>query len=167
VFLADASNGAARGPSAGAAGHLNLDLGGLDDVVFVGLLATAVREALESVLDTVERRRLPVSFPIEVRFAAPDDALLSTAYGRPTAYVAVHQYVGAPWAPYFRAVEEIMLDLDGRPHWGKRHEAPAAVLAPRYPEWGRFAAVRARLDPGGAFTNDHLARVLGPAGVRA
>ena len=127
----------------------------------------AVRAALETVLDTVERRRLPVSFPIEVRFAAPDDALLSTAYGRPTAYVAVHQYVGAPWAPYFRAVEEIMLDLDGRPHWGKRHEAPASVLAPRYPEWDRFAAVRARLDPHGVFTNDHLARVLGPAGARA
>jgi FAD-linked oxidoreductase len=125
----------------------------------------AAAEAVTAVLRVIEAQRLPVSFPIEVRFAAGDDALLSTAHGRATAYVAVHQYAGAPWAPYFRAVEEIMLDLDGRPHWGKRHEAPAAVLAPRYPAWERFATVRARLDPDGVFTNDHLSRVLGP--VRA
>ena len=63
--------------------------------------------------------RLPVTFPIEVRLAAEDDALLSTAYGRATAYVAVHQYRGRGLAAYFRAVERVMLDLDGRPHWGK------------------------------------------------
>ena len=39
-------------------------------------------EALERVLALVERRRLPIGFPIEVRVAAPDDALLSTAHGR-------------------------------------------------------------------------------------
>ena len=109
-----------------------------------------------------------MSFPVEVRFAAADDALLSTAYGRPTVYVAVHQYVGSEWQPYFRAVEEAMLDLDGRPHWGKRHEAPAALLARRYPEWSRFAELRAGLDPEGVFLNDHLARTLGvPAVNRA
>ena len=128
----------------------------------------AAREAVEAVTRLVERARLPVSFPIEVRFAAGDDALLSTAYGRPTAYVAVHQYAGSDWQPYFRAVEEVMLDLDGRPHWGKRHEAPAALLAPRYPEWARFAELRSKLDPDGVFVNDHLARTLGvPAGPAA
>ncbi len=123
----------------------------------------AAREALEAVIALVQRRRLPVSFPVEVRFAAADDAMLSTAHGRDTAYVAVHQYVGSDWAPYFRAVEEVMLDLDGRPHWGKRHEAPAEVLASRYPDWERFADVRAGLDPEGLFVNDHLARTLGLA----
>jgi FAD/FMN-containing dehydrogenase len=123
----------------------------------------AAREAMEAVISLVERGRLPVSFPIEVRFAAADDAMLSTAHGRDTAYVAVHQYVGSEWEPYFRAVEEVMLDLDGRPHWGKRHEASAEVLAPRYPDWERFAEMRARLDPDGLFVNDHLARTLGVA----
>ena len=73
----------------------------------------------------------------------------------------MHQYAGSDWQPYFRAVEEVMLDLDGRPHWGKRHEAPAALLAPRYPEWARFTELRSRLDPDGVFVNDHLARTLG------
>ena len=120
----------------------------------------AAADALASVRSFVERRRLPVSFPIEVRFLAGDGALLSTAQGD-TAYVAVHQYAGAPFEEYFGGVEERMLDLGGRPHWGKRHLADASVLAPRYPGWGRFAAVRSHLDPGGLFVNDHLARMLG------
>jgi len=118
-------------------------------------------EAVTAVRSLVERRRLPVSFPIEVRFLASDDALLSTAYGRETAYVAVHQYVGGPFEEYFSLVEDLMLSLDGRPHWGKRHRSDASVLAPRYPGWDRFAAVRSRLDPSGVFLNEHLARTLG------
>ncbi len=126
-------------------------------------------EALERVLTLIERRRLPVGFPIELRVVAPDDALLSTAHGRPTAYIAVHQYLGMEYETYFRGVEAIMDEYGGRPHWGKRHYQTAATLAPRYPEWERFATVRARLDPEGRFENDYTRRVLGPvpAGVPA
>jgi len=120
-----------------------------------------VPEALERVLDLVERRRLPIGFPIELRLAAPDDALLSTAHGRPTGYIAVHQYRGMEFESYFRAVEAIMDEYDGRPHWGKRHYQTAATLRPRYPGWDRFQAVRERLDPERKFENDYLRRVLG------
>jgi FAD-linked oxidoreductase len=119
-------------------------------------------EALERVLALIERRRLPVGFPIELRVVAPDDALLSTAYGRATAYIAVHQYHGMEFETYFRAVEAIMEDYGGRPHWGKRHYQTASTLAPRYPEWERFQEVRRRLDPEGRFENDYTRRVLGP-----
>jgi L-gulonolactone oxidase len=57
------------------------------------------------------------------------------------------------WRPYFQAVEQIMDELDGRPHWGKRHFQTAQSLRPRYPEWDRFQALRARLDPRGLFAN--------------
>jgi L-gulono-1,4-lactone dehydrogenase len=63
---------------------------------------------------------------------------------------------------YFRAVEAIMEDYGGRPHWGKRHYQSAATLAARYPEWNRFQEVRRRLDPEGRFENDYTRRVLGP-----
>jgi L-gulono-1,4-lactone dehydrogenase len=118
-------------------------------------------EALDRVLAMIERRRLPIPFPIELRVVAPDDALLSTAHERPTAYIAVHQYVGMEFETYFRAVEAIMDDYDGRPHWGKRHYQTAATLRPRYPEWDTFAEVRERLDPERRFENDYLRRVLG------
>ncbi len=120
-----------------------------------------VPEALERVLGVVERRRLPVGFPIEVRVVAPDDALLSTAHGRPTGYIAVHQYRGMEFESFFRAVEAIMDEYGGRPHWGKRHYQTAATLRSRYPGWDRFAAVRERLDPERKFENEYLRRVLG------
>ncbi len=120
------------------------------------------REAVERALDAIERPRLPIAFPLEVRFAAADDALLSTAHQRETCYIAVHQYRGMEFETCFRAIEAVMDSYDGRPHWGKRHYQTAATLADRYPGWARFQSVRARLDPGGAFTNDYTRRVLGP-----
>ena len=120
------------------------------------------REALERVLAMIERRRLPISFPIEFRFVAEDDAYLSPSHGRATAYIAVHVYGGMEHETYFRAVESIMREYDGRPHWGKRHYRTAADLAPSYPHWDDFRAVRERLDPNRRFRNDYLDRVLGP-----
>jgi FAD-linked oxidoreductase len=118
-------------------------------------------EALERVLALIERRRLPIGFPIELRVVEPDDALLSTAYERRTAYIAVHQYVGMEFETYFRAVEAIMDEFGGRPHWGKRHYQSAATLEPRYPEWARFRELRERFDPERRFENAYLRRVLG------
>ncbi|MGB9304655.1 MAG: D-arabinono-1,4-lactone oxidase [Mycobacterium sp.] len=119
------------------------------------------REAVQRVIDLVHRRGLPIMFPLEVRFSAPDESFLSTAHGRDTCYIAVHQYTGMEFETYFRAVEAIMDDYAGRPHWGKRHYQTAATLRERYPDWDRFAAVRDRLDPNRAFLNDYTRRVLG------
>jgi FAD-linked oxidoreductase len=104
-----------------------------------------------------------VSFPVEVRFAAADDVWLSTAYGRDTAYVAVHMYHRTPYERYFRAVEAIARDVGGRPHWGKIHYQDADSLRPLYPRFDDVLAVRRRTDPGGMFSNPYLDRVLGPA----
>ncbi len=120
------------------------------------------REAIRRVIDVVHRRKLPIMFPLEVRFAAADDAFLSTAQGRDTCYIAVHQYTGMEFETYFRAVEEIMDEYAGRPHWGKRHYQTAATLRERYPDFDRFTAVRDRLDPNRVFLNDYTRRVLGP-----
>ncbi len=119
-------------------------------------------EAARRVIEWVRENRYPVFFPIEMRVSAGDDALLSPAYGRESAYIAVHQYRGMGWRPYFEAVEEIMLGFGGRPHWGKRHFQSAATLAPVYPGWAEFQAAREELDPGHVFTNEYAARVLGP-----
>jgi L-gulonolactone oxidase len=119
-------------------------------------------EAARRVIEWVRANRYPVFFPIEMRVAAGDDALLSPSHERDTAYIAVHQYRGMEWRPYFEAVEAIMDSYGGRPHWGKRHFQIAATLAPRYPEWARFQAARDELDPGRTFTNEYAERVLGP-----
>jgi L-gulonolactone oxidase len=124
------------------------------------------RAALPEVLAALPRilDRLPfkVQFPVEVRFTGPDDVWLSHGYGRESAYIAVHQYTGSPYEPYFRAVEAVCSPLGGRPHWGKLHYRDAASLRTAYPRFDDFLAVRDRLDPGRVFTNAYLDRVLGP-----
>ena len=60
-------------------------------------------EALRAARAILER--YPVSFPIELRFSAGDDALLSPAHARETAYVAVHVFEGMAFEAPFREVE--------------------------------------------------------------
>ena len=73
----------------------------------------------------------------------------------------MHVFEGMAYRPYFEGVEAIMDDYGGRPHWGKLHFQTAETLAPRYPRWDRFQAMRARLDPDGRFANAYTRRVLG------
>ncbi len=119
-------------------------------------------QAVAEILALIDREGFEVPFPIEVRTVASDDAMLSTAAGRDSGFVAVHMFEGMEWEPYFRAVEALMDGFEGRPHWGKRHFQTAASLSGRYPEWDVFQRVRARLDPKGVFANDWTDRVLGP-----
>ncbi|MDP1803629.1 MAG: D-arabinono-1,4-lactone oxidase, partial [Acidimicrobiales bacterium] len=90
----------------------------------------AVPEALNRVRRLVDERGLRISFPVEVRVAAPDDIPLSTAHGRATGYIAVHVYKGTPYDAYFQGVETIMNSYGGRPHWGKMHFRTAEDLRP-------------------------------------
>jgi FAD-linked oxidoreductase len=121
----------------------------------------AVPEAVRAVRALIERKDWRISFPVEVRVAASDDNWLSTAQGRASGYIAVHRHVSDDYVPYFREVEAIMRDLDGRPHWGKIHFQDAASLAPRYEHFADFLAARDRLDPERLFANPYLTRVLG------
>ena len=89
-------------------------------------------------------------FPVEVRVAAADDIWLSTAYGRDSAYVAIHQYAGLPYQDYFRLFESIAAGGGGRPHWGKMHTRDAAYLGGVYPRFADFLRVRDETDPGRA-----------------
>ncbi|MDN3238686.1 D-arabinono-1,4-lactone oxidase [Glycomyces tritici] len=134
-------------------------------VVFREMEYALPREALPGVLRElqamVERERHLVSFPVEVRFAAADDIWLSTAQGRRTAYVAVHQYHRHDHGPYFKDCAAIFDAADGRPHWGKMHSLDAERLGDLYEHFDDFLAVRKEVDPDRRFSNPYLERVLG------
>jgi len=102
-----------------------------------------------------------VMFPVEIRVAAADDIWLSTAYGRDSAYVAIHQYAGMPYQEYFKLFESIVGSAGGRPHWGKMHTRDAAYLAGAYPRFADFLAVRDSTDPSRLFANPYLQQVFG------
>lgn len=123
---------------------------------------SSVPAALRSVAALIKDRDWRISFPIEVRSAAADPIWLSTAHDRLTGYIAVHRY----WrdrdtGPYFEAVQHIMAEHGGRPHWGKLHSMSAEQLAGCYPRFDDFRAIRDRLDPRRILGNPYLDRVLG------
>jgi L-gulono-1,4-lactone dehydrogenase len=118
-------------------------------------------DVLAEVKSLVDRRDWRISFPIEVRVTPPDNLWLSTAYGRDSAYIAIHVFHPSPHEAYFTEVEAIMTAVGGRPHWGKMHTRDADYLAREYPKFREFTALRDALDPGRRFGNPYLTQVLG------
>ncbi|HTZ92626.1 MAG TPA: D-arabinono-1,4-lactone oxidase [Streptosporangiaceae bacterium] len=121
----------------------------------------ALSDVLAEVRALFRRRDWRISFPIEVRVSPSDDVWLSTAYGRDSAYIAIHVFHSAPHEQYFADVEAVMTSVGGRPHWGKMHTRDADYLAGAYPRLSEFLAVRDLVDPDRRFTNGYLRQVLG------
>ncbi|MCW2853960.1 MAG: FAD-linked oxidoreductase [Nocardioides sp.] len=136
------------------------------DVVFREMEYAVPREAglsaLREARAALDASDLTVSFPVEIRVAPADDIPLSTASGRDSFYLAFHTHRRADHTAYFALMEPIMRAHGGRPHWGKVHTRQADGLAPLYPRFEEFLAMRERLDPDRVFANGYLRRVLGP-----
>ncbi|KAI9285771.1 D-arabinono-1,4-lactone oxidase-domain-containing protein [Umbelopsis sp. AD052] len=80
-------------------------------------------EALKRIEKFIQSSDLKVHFPVEIRFVDADDVWLSPSYGRKTCYIGVIMYrpygKAVPYKKYWRAYEDVMRSLDGRPHWAK------------------------------------------------
>lgn len=126
-----------------------------------GLPREALREAFDGLRSVITGLPYKIQFPVEVRFTAADGIWLSHGHGRDNAYIAIHQYAGAPYEEYFRGFEAVATPLGGRPHWGKLHYRDAESLARAYPRFADFTALRDELDPGRVFGNAYTERVLG------
>ena len=126
-----------------------------------GLPRAALPEAFAQLRKIIDGLPFPVLFPVEIRVSAADDIWLSHGYGRDSAYIAIHQYVGMPYEPYFQAFETVARDLGGRPHWGKLHWRTAGDLRPAYPHFDDFLAVRDRLDPDRVFAGPYTQQIFG------
>ncbi|WP_433018685.1 D-arabinono-1,4-lactone oxidase [Kribbella sp. CA-294648] len=99
----------------------------------------------------------PVIQISEVRTIAADDLWLSPSQGRDT--VALHfTWIRDEEAvrPVVSALEEVLLPLGARPHWGKVFTVDAATLRECYPKVPEFIALAAKYDPAGKFRNDYL-----------
>jgi L-gulono-1,4-lactone dehydrogenase len=127
-----------------------------------GIPVEAMPEALREIDRALRRADLVPTFPFEIRAIGADDALLSTAHGRDTAYIAAHRWWREDPRPLFDLVEPILLAHDGRPHWGKLHSLRQEQLAERVPGFGRFLDARDELDPERLFASAWTRRILGP-----
>jgi alditol oxidase len=100
------------------------------------------------------RELAPVLQISEIRTIAADDLWLSPAYGRNS--VAFHftwvKDTGAV-VPVLAAVEERLMPLGARPHWGKLFTAPPDRVAAGYEKAPEFRQLMLRFDPDGKFRN--------------
>ncbi|GAB2754886.1 D-arabinono-1,4-lactone oxidase [Terrabacter sp. AAH1] len=98
----------------------------------------------------------------ELRTVAADEHWLSSSYGHDV--LGVHfTWVRDEERVYavLPAIEEALLPLGARPHWGKCFVAGSDAIAPLYPRMGDFRALRDRVDPERVFGNAWLDRVIG------
>ncbi len=109
----------------------------------------------------IEENHFKATVPVEVRFVAADENMLSPAYRRAVCYVGAYTYGEEFAKPYFRAFERGMKGLDGRPHWGKHITLNAAEARKLYPMYDRFNQIRQELDPKGIFANKFIRDVFG------
>ena len=119
---------------------------------------------LQEVCETIRKQDINVFFPIEFRYVAADDRLLSMYHDRPGASLSIHQYFAQDYQPLFTAVEPILRRYAGRPHWGKLHTLGQRELRELYPAFDSFQAVRRELDPQGRMLNEHLKKLFGETG---
>ncbi len=119
--------------------------------------------ALEAfaVLDGIAARIAPVLLVSEIRSIAADRLWLSPAYGRDS--IAFHfTWIAddAAVAPVVAAVEDRLVPLGARPHWGKLFGVDPAAVRAQYPRMPHFTDLATRLDPDGRFRNAFLDRYL-------
>lgn len=125
--------------------------------------AEAGPACLREILRKFRSSNIDSFFPIEFRYVKGDDIPLSMFQGRDRCAISIHQYYAMDYHGVFAQIEPIFWKYDGRPHWGKLHSLNARLLAPLYPKWKDFLAVREALDPQGRFLNPHLRSLFGLA----
>ncbi len=100
-------------------------------------------------------------WPVEYRLVAGDDGWLSPTGGEAVATISIHQGADRPPEPLFTAIEPILREHGGRPHWGKWHQLDAGNVDRLYPKAANFRTARRQLDPGAVFLTAHLAALFG------
>ncbi|KAF0805549.1 FAD-dependent oxidoreductase [Alcanivorax xiamenensis] len=118
-------------------------------------------DCLREVCERIRDQDINVFFPIEYRYTAADDTLLSMFSERAGASISVHQYYKQDHRPLFDAVEPVFHRYAGRPHWGKLHSLGADQLRRLYPRFDDFLALRRHFDPKGRMLNPYLHRIFG------
>jgi L-gulono-1,4-lactone dehydrogenase len=124
------------------------------------------QEALLAFKEVLDGGFFPLKLPLEVRFVANDDSLLSPARKHPeypksdgVVYIGAMTHDNA--LEVFQRFEPLMKDFGGRPHWGKHFTLTRKEIRDMYPDsFDAFNKIRRELDPKGLFENSLIRRLF-------
>ena len=109
-------------------------------------------DALRTLRKVFDEADISTTLPVEVRFVAADQSLLSPARGRNTCYIGVSTEPNAN--EVYSRVESILKEAGGRPHWGKHFSLTRKEVQAMYPDsYDKFCKIRKDLDPKNVFGN--------------
>ncbi|MFM1965068.1 MAG: hypothetical protein RL134_793, partial [Actinomycetota bacterium] len=114
-------------------------------------------------LRTLHASITPLLHVTEIRTMRADDLWLSPAYGRDTVGIHFTWHRDERIFGVLPAVEEVLLPLGARPHWGKVSLATPEQVRAAFPRWQDFASLVESVDPGGRFRSPFVARLIGAA----
>jgi L-gulonolactone oxidase len=102
----------------------------------------------------------PQNFILHGRFIRNSDAYLAPSFGNShTCMLQLVSYFGTDSEQYFADVEEHLLSLGGRPHWGKTFNTEIDFGKLYGENMQKFNRIRRQMDPQGIFLNDFTRRV--------
>lgn len=117
-------------------------------------------EAIRSIR-TLHEAITPLLHVTEIRTMRADDLWLSPAYGVDTVGIHFTWHRDERIYDVLPAIEEIVLPLGARPHWGKVSAASAEAIRSAFPKWDDFVGLMGIHDPGGVFRSPFVTRITG------
>lgn len=110
---------------------------------------------------SLHERITPLLHVTEIRTMCEDDLWLSPAYGVDTVGIHFTWHRDERIYGVLPAIEEILLPLGARPHWGKVTAASPEEIRRAFPRLGDFSALVERIDPTGRCRSPFVSRLLG------
>ena len=106
----------------------------------------------------------PLLHVTEIRTMRADDLWLSPAYGDDTVGIHFTWHRDDRIYDVLPAIEEIVMPLGARPHWGKVSRATPAQVRAAFPRWDDYVSLITAMDPVGRCRSPFVTRLLGASG---
>lgn len=106
----------------------------------------------------------PLLHVTEIRTMRADDLWLSPAYGVETVGIHFTWHRDDRIYDVLPAIEEIVMPLGARPHWGKVSRATPAQVRAAFPRWEDYVSLITAMDPAGRFRSPFVTGLLGASG---
>ena len=113
---------------------------------------------------SMQARITPLLHVTEIRTMCADDLWLSPAYGRDTVGIHFTWHKDERIFGVLPEIEEALLPLGARPHWGKVTVASPASIAAAYPRISDFADLAHRMDPQRKFLSPLMSAIISTVG---
>ncbi|CAK9885268.1 MAG: L-gulono-1,4-lactone dehydrogenase [Candidatus Erwinia impunctatus] len=140
--------------------------------VEIGIPLSRVPDVVQKIKRWHTETQPHMHYPVIMRCTGASEAWLSPSFGEETCYFGFVVYyaedgsLSAEGLAFLTAVEALLAEEGGKPHWGKYFDASLYDWSRCYPHWGDFLSVKTQLDPGNKFANTFIDSLFDQTGAK-